>query len=89
MFICHLFSPVNDLLLYPIMTRNFGECRSWGKGGGYPISLFEYVVIWGVPLFWVLFRGCSQRFGYLFGLFSDFWVSFFVKLDLSKNNPDF
>ena len=30
-----------------------------------------------VPLFWVLFWGCSRIFGYLFGLFPDFWVSFF------------
>ena len=27
-----------------------------------------------VPLFWVLFWGCFQIFGYLFGLFPDFWV---------------
>ena len=30
-----------------------------------------------VPLFWVLFWGCSWITGYLFGLFPDFWVSFF------------
>ena len=29
-----------------------------------------------VPLFWVLFWGCSRIFGYLFRLFQDFWVSF-------------
>ena len=42
---------------------------------------------WDVPLFWVLFGGapgflgtflgCSRIFGYLFGLFLDFGVSFF------------
>ena len=53
-----------------------------------------------VPLFWVLFGGCSRIFGYLFGLFPDFWVSFFgysrifgyhflVKFDFFQNNPDF
>ena len=53
-----------------------------------------------MPLFWVLFGGCSQIFGYLSGLFLDFWVSFFgysrifgyhflVKFDFFKNNPDF
>ena len=53
-----------------------------------------------VPLFWVLFVGCSQIFGYLFGLFPDFWVSFFgyslifgchflVKFDFFLNNRDF
>ena len=53
-----------------------------------------------VPLFWVLFWGCSQMFGYLFGLFPDFWVSFFgysrifgyhflAKFDFFLNNPDF
>ena len=50
--------------------------------------------------FGYFFGGCSQIFGYLFGLFPDFWVSFFgysrifgyhflVKFDLFKNNPDF
>ena len=45
-------------------------------------------------------EGCSRIFGYLLGLFSDFWVSFFgysgifgyhflVKLDFFLNNPDF
>ena len=44
--------------------------------------------------------GCSRIFGYLLGLFSDFWVSFFgysrifgyyflVKFDFFKNNSDF
>ena len=44
--------------------------------------------------------GCSWIFGYLFGLFPDFWVSFFgysrifgyhflVKFDFFLNNPDF
>ena len=42
-----------------------------------------------VPLFWVLFWGCSQIFGYLFGLFPDFWVSFLIKFDFFQNNPDF
>ena len=46
------------------------------------------------------FGGCSRIFGYLFGVFPDFWVSFFgysrnfghhfwVKFDFFKNNPDF
>ena len=50
--------------------------------------------------FGYFFGGCSQSFGYLFGLFPDFWVSFFgysrifgyhflVKFDFFKNNPDF
>ena len=53
-----------------------------------------------VPLFWVLFWGCSRIFGYLFGLFPDFGVSFFgysrifgyhflVKFNFFQNNPDF
>ena len=53
-----------------------------------------------MPLFWVLFWGCSWIFGYLFELFPDFWVSFFgyswifgyyflVKFDFFINNPDF
>ena len=53
-----------------------------------------------VPLFWVLFWGCSRIFEYLFGLFPDFWVSFFgysrifgyhflIKFDFFHNNPDF
>ena len=32
-----------------------------------------------VPLFWVLF----------WGLLPDFWVSFLVKFDFFRNNPDF
>ena len=50
--------------------------------------------------FGYFFGGCSQIFGYLFGLFPDFWVSFFgyswifgyhflVKFDFFQNNPDF
>ena len=46
------------------------------------------------------FWGCSRIFRYLFGLFQDFWVSFFwlfpdsgyhflVKFDFFQNNPDF
>ena len=46
------------------------------------------------------FGGCSRIFGYLFGLFPDFWESFFgyscnfgyhfwVKFDFFQNNPDF
>ena len=54
-----------------------------------------------VPLFWVLFWGCSRIFEYLFGLFQDFWVSFFglfpdfwvsffwKKFDFFWNNSDF
>ena len=53
-----------------------------------------------VSLFWVLFWGSSRIFGYLFGLFPDFWVqffwllpdfwvSFFLKFDFFWNNPDF
>ena len=52
-----------------------------------------------MPLFWVLFGGCSRVFGYFFGLFPDFWVSFLgysrifgynflVKVDFFKNNLD-
>ena len=50
--------------------------------------------------FGYFFGGCSRIFGYLLGLFPDFWVSFFgysrifgyhflVKFDFFKNNPDF
>ena len=50
--------------------------------------------------FGYFFGGCSWIVGYLFGLFPDFWVSFFgysrifgyhflVKFDFFKNNPDF
>ena len=48
-----------------------------------------------MPLFWAVFWGCSRIFGYLFGLFPDFWVSFlaipgfFFKFDFFQNNPDF
>ena len=46
------------------------------------------------------FWGCSRIFGYLFGIFPNFWASFFgysqifgyrflVKFDFFKNNPDF
>ena len=46
------------------------------------------------------FWGCSRIFGYLFGLFPDFWVSFFgysrifgyhflLKFDFFQNNPAF
>ena len=53
-----------------------------------------------MPLFWVLFGGCSWIFGYHFGLFPNFWVSFLgysrifgyhflVKFDFFKNNLDF
>ena len=44
---------------------------SAGGGGNLHMSLYR-----DVPLFWVLFWGCSRIFGYLFGLFPDFWVSF-------------
>ena len=33
--------------------------------------------------------GCSRIFGHHFWLFLDFWVSFLVKVDFFKNNPDF
>ena len=50
--------------------------------------------------FGYFFGGSSGIFGYLFGLFSDFWVSFFgysgifryhflVKFDFFQTNPDF
>ena len=50
--------------------------------------------------FGYLFWGCSRIFGHLFGLFPDFWVSFFdysrifgyhflVKFDFFLSNPDF
>ena len=43
-----------------------------------------------VPLFWVPFLGCFRIFGYLFQLFPDFWVSFFlVQFDFFRNNPHF
>ena len=42
-----------------------------GGGGGGNLHMSQY---WDVPLFWVLFWGCSWIFGYLFGLFPDFWV---------------
>ena len=44
----------------------------------------------GAPGFLGTFLGYSQIFGYLFGLFPDFWVSsFLVKFDFFRNNPDF
>ena len=39
--------------------------------------------------FGYFFGGCSRIFGYLFGLFPDFWVSFLVKFGFFQNNPDF
>ena len=50
--------------------------------------------------FGYFFGGCSWIFGYLFGLFPEFWVPFFgysrifgyhflVKFDFFLNNPDF
>ena len=45
-----------------------------GEGRGGKLHMSRYG---DVPLFWVLFWGCSRIFGYLFGLFPDFWVSFF------------
>ena len=48
------------------------EINSRGEGGNLHMSRNR-----DVPLFWVHFGGCSRIFGYLFGLFPDFWVSFF------------
>ena len=53
-----------------------------------------------MPLFLSTFWGCSRILGYIFRLFTDFWVSFYgysrifgyhflVKFDFFKNNPDF
>ena len=67
------------------------------RGGGGNLHMSWYG---DVPLFWILFWGCSWIFGYLFGLFPDFWVTFFgysrifgyhflVKFDFFQNNPDF
>ena len=43
-----------------------------------------------VPLFWVPSLGCFRIFGYLFRLFPDFCVSFFlVQFDFFRNNPHF
>ena len=43
-----------------------------------------------MPLFWVLFGGCSRIFGYHFlaipGLLG---IIFLVKFDFFKNNPEF
>ena len=64
----------NFLVIAPIIMK-FGTGnlpREGGGGGNLHMSRYG-----DVPLFWVLFGGCSQIFGYLFGLFPDFWVSFF------------
>ena len=42
-----------------------------------------------MPLFWVLFWGCSWIFGYLFELLPDFGYHVLVKFDFFRNNPDF
>ena len=58
------------------MQSSLIECNltSYHSGGGGNLHMSRYGY---VPLFWVLFWGCSRIFGYVFGLFPDFWVSFF------------
>ena len=34
-------------------------------------------------------RGCAIISGTFLGVFSDFWVSFFVTFDFFRNNPEF
>ena len=58
----HLESKLDDVS-YP---WNSGR----GEGG------LTYVVIRGCAIILGTFLGCSRIFGYLLGLFPDFWVSF-------------
>ena len=72
-------------------------CILGGGGGGVTCICHDTRMC---HYFGYFFGGCSQIFGYLFGLFPDFGVSFFgysrifgyhflVKFDFFKNNPDF
>ena len=75
------------------------ELRERGGGGevGRVTCIYHDT---GMCHYFEYFWGCSRIFGYLLGLFPDFWVSFFgysrifwyhflVKFDFFKNNPDF
>ena len=63
------------------MTPDDHQAR--GEGRLSYVMKRECVIILGT------FLGRFRIFGYLLGLFSDFWVSFLVKFDLFRNNPDF
>ena len=75
----------------------FTSVNHSGGGGGGEGNLH---MIRGCAIILGTFWGCSQIFGYLFGLFPDFWVSIFwlfpyfwisflLKIDFFQNNPDF
>ena len=81
-----------QILISLNVNHVFGLSIYFTRGGE-----LAYVVILGCA---IILGGCSRIFGYLFGLFSDFWVSFFgyfrifgyhfwVKFDFFTNNPDF
>ena len=86
------FDKVND-----VVTRDSPETS--GGGGGGRVTCIRHDT--GMcDYFGYFFGGCSWIFGYLLGLFPDFWVSFFgyswifgdhflVKFDFFKNNPNF
>ena len=57
--------------------------RGGGGGGGRVTCICRDTGM--CHYFGYLFWGCSRIFGYLFGLFPDFWVKF----DFFKNNSDF
>ena len=76
---------------------NFSSRKPRGGGGGVTYICRDMGMC---HCFGYFFGGYSRIFGYLFGLFPDFWVSFFgysrifgyhfmVKFDFLKNNPGF
>ena len=69
---------LTDILLLALVETIQKNCFivfSNISGGGGVICICRDTGV--LPLFWVLFWGCSWIFGYLFALFPDFWVSFF------------
>ena len=90
-----IYSLVNSLISIFLL---FDICCTPGGGGGG--GELAYVVIRGCAIILGTFLGCSWIFEYLFGLFPDFWISFFgyfwifgyhflLKFDFFLNNPDF
>ena len=51
--------------------------KPWGEGGG---GGGVNLVIWKCVIILGTFLGYFRIFGYLFGLFLDFWVSFFCEI---------
>ena len=86
-FLGYIHTPPNDKLVpYLRNLKSFMNTADEKLGGGGRVTCICRDST--MCHYFGYFLGCSWIFGYLFGLFPDFWVSFLVKFDVFRNNQN-